>query len=215
MTHKQMKKTLFFVALAAAFTFTACSENGTENTQATTAQQQEMAHGDLAQEQMSTEVVVETPDYTHVAEPLKTQVSELVDAYLQLKDALVASDAGAAQTAAQNVVTIAQAMPVATLTTDEKAYAEEKTAAVVNSATQIAAAGGLEAQRRHLEPLAESVFAMAKAFDATDQTLYYQHCPMAHNDQGAYWLSTNEEIRNPYFGESMLKCGSTAEVYKQ
>ena len=35
---------------------------------------------------------------------------------------------------------------------------------------------------------------------------------MANNDKGAYWLSTDETIKNPYFGEMMLKCGTVAAV---
>ncbi|WP_162051909.1 DUF3347 domain-containing protein [Pontibacter pamirensis] len=204
-----MKKTLFAAAVVAAFTFTSCSENTSENVE-TTVENTEVIQADAAQ---TTNVVVETPDYANVAESMKTQISQLVSQYMIMKDALVASDASAAKASANEVLEIARAMPVATLTGDEKAYAEEKREAVVNSATQIAQANDVEAQRENFEQLSESVFAMTKAFDAADQTLYYQHCPMALNNQGAYWLSSNEEIRNPYFGEKMLKCGSTEEVY--
>lgn len=204
-----MKKTLFTAAVVAAFTFSACSENTSEMTE-TAVENTEAAQTNTAQ---PTNVVVETPDYTSVAASMKTQISQLVSQYMILKDALVASDANAAKASANEVLEIANAMPVATLTGDEKAYAEEKRAQVVNSATQIAQANDVEAQRENFEQLSESVFSMAKAFDAADQTLYYQHCPMALNNQGAYWLSSNEEIRNPYFGEKMLKCGSTEEVF--
>ncbi len=68
------------------------------------------------------------------------------------------------------------------------------------------------AQRENLELLSEATFSLTKAFGANEETLYYQHCPMANNNQGAYWLSSNKEIRNPYFGEKMLNCGSTEEV---
>ncbi|GAA4438651.1 hypothetical protein GCM10023188_34330 [Pontibacter saemangeumensis] len=204
-----MKKTLFAAAVVAAFTFSACSENTTESTE-TTVENTEAAPTEAA---LVSGVVVETPDYSNVAEPMKTQISQLVSQYLKLKDALVASDADAAKAAATEVLGTANAMPVATLTTDEKAYAEEKTAQVISSAEQIAAASDVEAQRAQLEPLSESVFSLAKAYDAGSQSLYYQHCPMALNNKGAYWLSANEEIQNPYFGDKMLKCGSTEEVY--
>jgi membrane fusion protein, copper/silver efflux system len=36
--------------------------------------------------------------------------------------------------------------------------------------------------------------------------VYRVHCPMAFGNQGAWWLQQTEEIRNPYFGASMLKC---------
>lgn len=37
--------------------------------------------------------------------------------------------------------------------------------------------------------------------------LYILHCPMANSNNGAYWLSTEAEVLNPYFGTNMLKCG--------
>ena len=38
-------------------------------------------------------------------------------------------------------------------------------------------------------------------------TIYKQYCPMAFNNEGAYWLSESKDIMNPYFGDRMLKCG--------
>lgn len=34
---------------------------------------------------------------------------------------------------------------------------------------------------------------------------------MAFDDEGAYWFSDSKEIRNPYFGDVILKCGETKE----
>jgi Cu(I)/Ag(I) efflux system membrane fusion protein len=31
---------------------------------------------------------------------------------------------------------------------------------------------------------------------------------MANNDKGATWVSAQEEIINPYFGDMMLRCGN-------
>jgi hypothetical protein len=53
---------------------------------------------------------------------------------------------------------------------------------------------------------------LLKAFGANDRTLYYQHCPMANNDKGGNWISQTSEIKNPYFGDKMLKCGETKET---
>ncbi|WP_282161039.1 DUF3347 domain-containing protein [Ulvibacterium marinum] len=44
--------------------------------------------------------------------------------------------------------------------------------------------------------------------------VYKQFCPMAFNNQGGYWLSTEKEIRNPYYGDKMLKCGRVTETIK-
>jgi len=45
-----------------------------------------------------------------------------------------------------------------------------------------------------------------------NKRVYKQFCPMANNDRGAFWLSTEEEIMNPYFGDTMLKCGNIAAI---
>jgi hypothetical protein len=35
---------------------------------------------------------------------------------------------------------------------------------------------------------------------------------MANENTGAFWLSNEKEIKNPYFGSMMLKCGSVKET---
>lgn len=44
-----------------------------------------------------------------------------------------------------------------------------------------------------------------------DEELHLQYCPMANNNEGAYWLSLNEEIINPYMGQQMPDCGENKE----
>ena len=46
-----------------------------------------------------------------------------------------------------------------------------------------------------------------KVFGMSKGTLYVQHCPMVNNNEGADWISDEEKIRNPYFGDKMMKCG--------
>ena len=46
-----------------------------------------------------------------------------------------------------------------------------------------------------------------QVFGAEKSGVYIQYCPMAFNDKGADWLSYDSYIRNPYFGDLMLKCG--------
>ena len=33
------------------------------------------------------------------------------------------------------------------------------------------------------------------------------YCPMARDNQGAFWLQADSQVRNPYFGAAMLRCG--------
>lgn len=211
-----MKKTTVFAALIAMFAFPACSsESGEQHADATEAHDLEhhdgMAHGDNLP--AAGTVVVETPTFDSVAEPVKRNLAQLLDEYIVVKDAMVEANAEATKEAAQAVLNSANAMPVATLMVPEqKDYAEQQIDIVRQTSAAIAGTNDLAEQRNQLEELSEAVFSLTKAFGATDKQVYYQHCPMVNNNQGAYWVSTNAEIRNPYFGNSMLKCGSNEEV---
>jgi len=208
MTLRPIQSITFAGALFIAFSFTACVEKQQES--AGTAQEQ---HEGMNQTGMTAQTQVAAPDYAAAGEPIRQQVAQLLSDYLKLKDALIVADPQVAKTQAQAILTAAGNIDVAALTAEHQPFATEKLEKVKQSAAEIAGAANVEIQREHLEPLSEATFALTKAFDATDQKLYYQHCPMANNNQGAYWLSSNQAIQNPYMGEGMLKCGITAEVF--
>ena len=67
-------------------------------------------------------------------------------------------------------------------------------------------------QRIAFAELNDAFYASVKAFGLHHGMIYYQYCPMANGDIGAFWLSNIEEIANPYFGDEMLKCGETRET---
>ena len=70
----------------------------------------------------------------------------------------------------------------------------------------------IEELRNAFLHLSTSMIKLTKDFKPLNDTLYLQHCPMANNSTGADWLSLEKQIKNPYFGESMLQCG---EVKKE
>ncbi|MFD2563027.1 DUF3347 domain-containing protein [Aquimarina rubra] len=58
---------------------------------------------------------------------------------------------------------------------------------------------------------AETEKLISKA-DITSGEVYKQFCPMAFEGNGGYWLSDSKEVRNPYYGNKMLKCGSVNQT---
>ena len=66
-------------------------------------------------------------------------------------------------------------------------------------------------QRSHFVMMSEVVYDLVKNFGA-GRPLYHDHCPMARDNQGAMWISEVKEIKNPYFGSAMFKCGRVEEV---
>jgi Cu(I)/Ag(I) efflux system membrane fusion protein len=55
------------------------------------------------------------------------------------------------------------------------------------------------------------MYMLVKEAKLANAGVYHQYCPMAFNDKGAYWLSNEAEIKNPYFGKKMLECGEVKD----
>jgi Cu(I)/Ag(I) efflux system membrane fusion protein len=64
--------------------------------------------------------------------------------------------------------------------------------------------------------VSDMLYDLIKNTGLKGDTVYHQYCPMAFDDKGAYWLSSQSAIRNPYFGKEMLTCGNTKDtlIYK-
>lgn len=68
--------------------------------------------------------------------------------------------------------------------------------------------------RKAFQAVSVTMIEMTDTFTPLDETIYVLHCPMANNNKGADWLSIEKEIRNPYFGSSMLTCGEVTREIK-
>lgn len=72
----------------------------------------------------------------------------------------------------------------------------------------------IEPLREAFQTVSITMIEMTNAFNPLKETIYVQHCPMADNNKGADWLSSEKEIKNPYFGSSMLTCGEVTKEIK-
>ena len=71
-----------------------------------------------------------------------------------------------------------------------------------------------ERQRIDFAAISSAMYALLKKVDIKNAGIYHEHCPMALNEKGAYWLSDESEIKNPYFGKKMLECGDVEDSLK-
>ena len=91
-------------------------------------------------------------------------------------------------------------------------YQQKELKEIIESSTQHAeliSKSDIEQQRKNFEMLTQDMITMV-SITGTENTLYQQFWPM-YGDGGA-WLSMEKNIRNPYFGSKMMKCG---EVQKE
>ncbi len=138
------------------------------------------------------------------------QFVKALPSYLELKDALVAGDAEKVSTFATTTSEEMKAIPQNDLDKMLKTHLSKS----IEMLDAIASNSDLENQRSHFVILNENLVAIAMNLEGVDDTLYVQKCPMANNNKGAVWLSTKEEIRNPYYGDAMLTCGSVIDSLK-
>ncbi len=72
----------------------------------------------------------------------------------------------------------------------------------------------LKQQRKQFQIISDNLIAVVKKMTKIKTPLFIQFCPMANNNNGAYWLSKEKQISNPYFGNTMLTCGETTQIIK-
>jgi hypothetical protein len=118
--------------------------------------------------------------------------------YIQLKDALVASKQDEAKKISGEL--------------QKSLLGISSGKAAATEAGTITYAATLADQRKAFSILSTEMSSIIKANTITSGQLYLEYCPMANNNEGAYWLSNEKEIKNPYFGQSMLKCGVVKET---
>jgi membrane fusion protein, copper/silver efflux system len=140
------------------------------------------------------------------------QLEEVYNSYLLLKNALVQTDAARAKEAASGLRSSLGKADMKLLKGEAHDKWMELYTAMEKSIKSIASAGDIGAQREGFSSLSNRLFSTIQTFGIPGKTVYWQYCPMAFNDKGAYWLSELKEIRNPYFGDEMLTCGETRET---
>lgn len=151
------------------------------------------------------------PEFT-VDEVFQKQLGEVFTAYVGLKEAFVSSDASKVKDEAEKVKKSLAKTDMKLVTgpahNDWMVYLGE----LSGSLDKISASSDIEAQRTEFSKTTYSLYKAIKAFGLGGATAYYEFCPMAFDNKGAYWLSDNSTIRNPYFGDKMLSCGSVEET---
>ena len=119
----------------------------------------------------------------------------LLNNYLHVKNALVNSD----------YATAAEAATVLYQSIKNEADFSQKTT-LLQAAEKLSKAGNIEKQRAALDQVSVTLWKLVDSDKKLNQAVYYQYCPM----KKAYWLSKEKEIKNPYYGSSMLTCGKVA-----
>lgn len=140
----------------------------------------------------------------------KTELAAVVVAYLELKTALVETDPAMATAFAQKLKESLSGVKTA-LEGEPAQVWEGLKVSLQDKTNKLVRTDDVEEQREHFSTISELLIEAVSTFGVENLDLYVQYCPMAFDDTGADWISDSEAIRNPYFGDRMLKCGVVEE----
>ena len=207
---KNLNITKIIIVLAIGLSISACNNQNKNSKELNTEPKTEMHNSNKDnhdhnghshnQESKSTDISIKDKINKNQA------TTPIIDAYIQIKNGLVADDKSASAKGAENLLKAFSNFNMQNL--DNKTHKEYME--IYESAKEQAEhiiKSPIAHQREHFENLSTDIADLISLL-GTDKTLYSDFCPMANNNKGAYWISEVKEIKNPYFGSKMPNCGS-------
>jgi len=166
--------------------------------------------------------------------PLKTtkhplvfnnNLDTLINAYLNIKSALVEADSLQAKQAATKFLVLADSFKLDDLKKDTAVIFETANSFLTDvkaNAKSLVKQTNLTDMRQDFSGVSENIYPLLKTIHYEGKTLYWQNCPMAFGEgKEANWISNTDEIINPYMGKknaefkaTMVHCGETKDSIK-
>ncbi len=149
-----------------------------------------------------------TPNFQNkTADQFKEQLSVLAKSYISVKDAFVETNANKTAQLMANFLVKLEGVDMKLLQGEAHVFWMKQYNAMLTHGSKILALQDIEKQRSQFSFVSDALIISVNAFGTNGVALYVQHCPMAFDNEGGDWLSEEEQINNPYFGDKMLRCG--------
>jgi Cu(I)/Ag(I) efflux system membrane fusion protein len=166
-------------------------------------------HGDTSKHKSNSEIRQQA-----TSKVFKRQLTAAYYNYLAMKNDFVSSNPDQVAQSAENVTSSLNKVDM-NLPKDESHLAwMSQLEKLKDSLRKIMQSRDIKVQREAFAVFNQVFYQSVKDFGLEGVTTYYQYCPMAVGQKGAFWFSENGDIKNPYFGESMLTCGETKDTLK-
>lgn len=150
-----------------------------------------------------------------VSNEFRNQITKLADAYFQVKNALVEDNE---QESKKSLIGFNQslgAVDMKLLNGSGHDLWMEMWNGMKDASSKMEKSTTIEEQRTHFSMLSLQILEMTETFGIDKEVVYKDFCPMAFGNQGAFWLSEEKDILNPYFGTSMISCGEVKDTYRK
>lgn len=156
----------------------------------------------------------ENPErFEDVPEEFRANLTQVVETYLNGKDAFLKSDLDASRSEFKNFKNTLEEIGQHGLSGDGHMAWMESYNQLNEQVSELLNSEDMESSRVAFRSLSDELAEAVKKF-GVEGVVYHQYCPMAIDSDGATWLSRNEQIQNPYTPDTMLGCGEVIERMK-
>ena len=138
----------------------------------------------------------------------QTQLTRLLQSYYDIKNALVSSNATTAALKAGEFHNAINSIDMKALSEPDMNAFMPLQSKLAEDAKLISETKDIAKQRNYFSNFSSNFYTLAKAVKLSEAPAYYAYCPM----KKSFWLSNEAVIKNPYFGNAMLSCGSVKET---
>ena len=166
-------------------------------------------HGMKMKEQNKTEI-----SNVAISDIARKAMQPVYESYLSFKDALVNDDLKLSQEKGKELLSKIEGMNMSVFQGESHNVWMKNSSSMKESLLHVHHMETIEEVRKSFQSVSDALILLTKSMSSNDQMLHIQFCPMADDFKGANWLSLDTEIRNPYFGASMLTCGEVTETLK-
>ncbi|MEZ4773791.1 MAG: efflux RND transporter periplasmic adaptor subunit [Bacteroidia bacterium] len=146
-----------------------------------------------------------------ISSKAKEELNPLFNSYFKLKDALVNDNLDNAVSASKDMSAVLSKVNMGVFTGEAHNVWMKHSSVLEKELRKAGSTDEIGKMRVLFKNISDQMVMLIKTFGAIDKPVYVDYCPMANNDKGAEWLSTEKEIKNPYFGSSMIKCGEVKQ----
>ena len=128
-------------------------------------------------------------------------MNKITAEYLKIKDTLANDKTENVQDNAKSILELTKKLNTTNIIGEHKEHFEDLPSKISAAAKDLSKAKNIKSMRKAFNDLSKPMAMWATMVKPNGINVAY--CPMAPGS----WLQTGQEIRNPYYGASMLKCG--------
>lgn len=203
-----MKNLIFVFSIITTLAVVSCNSNSSSKDNKSNMEHDSIPVLENTMADMNMKVVATT--FTNVDPAFSIYMQSLVKDYLALKNALINENETAASSTTVKMDKALKGIDKSLLSEEQKKVYNEIEEDLKEHVEHISKSK-IEHQREHFAMMSKDMYDLVKAFGA-GMTLYHDHCPMYKD--GSMWLSESKDIKNPFYGDKMMTCGSVEEMMK-